>query len=39
MIAAYHRVVKPDVFAAAVAASAPIKYVLGTEMWSATSNR
>eukprot|EP00775_Hariotina_reticulata_P006013 gene6013-6251_t len=39
MLAAYHRVVKPDVFAAAVAASAPIQYVLGTGMWRATSDR
>jgi hypothetical protein len=39
MLAAYHRVVKPDVFAAAVASSAPLTYVFGTQMWADTSNR
>lgn len=37
-IAAYHRLTKPGVFGAAVAASAPVTLVPGTRMWSATSN-
>lgn len=37
-IAAYHRLTKPDVFASAVAASAPVSYVVNTKMWAATSN-
>jgi hypothetical protein len=39
MLASYHRVVKPDVFAAAVAASGPLTYVFATQMWADTSNR
>jgi hypothetical protein len=39
MLAAYHRVVKPAVFAAAVASSAPLTYVFGTQMWADTSNK
>lgn len=39
MLASYHRVVKPDVFAAAVAASGPLTYVFGTQMWADTSNK
>lgn len=39
MLASYHRVVKPDIFAAAVAASGPLTYVFGTQMWADTSNK
>jgi hypothetical protein len=39
MLAGYHRVVKPEVFAAAVAASGPLTYVFATQMWADTSNK
>eukprot|EP00775_Hariotina_reticulata_P008145 gene8145-8338_t len=38
-LAAYHRVMKPSVYAAAVASSAPVDYVIGTPQWAATSNK
>eukprot|EP00878_Enallax_costatus_P046468 GHUV01056500.1.p1 GENE.GHUV01056500.1~~GHUV01056500.1.p1 ORF type:complete len:160 (-),score=26.19 GHUV01056500.1:90-569(-) len=39
MLASYHRVVKPDIFAAAIASSAPNNYVIGTPDWAQTSER
>uniref|UniRef100_A0A383WGA6 Serine carboxypeptidase S28-domain-containing protein n=1 Tax=Tetradesmus obliquus TaxID=3088 RepID=A0A383WGA6_TETOB len=38
-LAAYHRLVKPAAFAAAVAASAPVTFVVGTQMWADTGDR
>lgn len=38
-LSAYHRLTAPEVFDAAVAASADIMYVLGTKMWLDYSNR
>ncbi|KAF8060566.1 hypothetical protein HT031_004743 [Scenedesmus sp. PABB004] len=39
MLAAYHRVAAPHVFAAAVASSAPVDYVFGTRMWADAAER
>lgn len=39
MLATYHRVAKPDVFAAAIAASAPLSFMFGTQHWALTSDR
>lgn len=39
MLASYHRVVKPNIFTAAIASSAPNNYVLGTPDWAQTSER
>lgn len=39
MISSYHRVVKPDIFAAAIASSAPNNYVFGTPAWAQTADQ
>jgi hypothetical protein len=39
MLATYHRVAKPDVFAVAIAASAPLSFMVGTQEWADTSHR
>eukprot|EP00883_Tetradesmus_obliquus_P008645 jgi/Sobl393_1/19373/SZX76095.1 len=38
-LAAYHRLVKPAVFASAVAASSPVTFVVSTKMWDDTGDR
>eukprot|EP00882_Tetradesmus_deserticola_P008518 GHRQ01008981.1.p1 GENE.GHRQ01008981.1~~GHRQ01008981.1.p1 ORF type:complete len:479 (+),score=114.98 GHRQ01008981.1:999-2435(+) len=39
MLATYHRVAKPGVFAAAIAASAPLSFMVGTQQWADTADR